>query len=59
VIEPVEEVELWLLTAKQRQSPLVVDLLADLLTDLFQRLSKTPMSSILPEIAHISGSPRA
>ncbi len=59
VIEPVEEVELWLLTAKQRQSPLVVDLLADLLTDLFQRLSKTPMSSILPEIADISGSPRA
>lgn len=50
LIEPVEEVDLWLLTAKQRQSPLVVDLLSDMLTALFLRLGKMPVSSIPLEL---------
>jgi len=43
-LQPAEQVDLWLLKPKQRHSPLVVNLLADLLRDIFAGVADTPAS---------------
>jgi DNA-binding transcriptional LysR family regulator len=45
-LQPAEHVDVWLLKPKLRHSPLVVNLLADLLRDIFSNLATAPASSI-------------
>lgn len=43
---PTEYVDLWLLTPKQRHAPLIVNVLTEMLSDLFTKIGKIPISSL-------------
>ncbi|MBB3319639.1 hypothetical protein FHT76_008312 [Rhizobium sp. BK176] len=55
-LQPAGQVDLWLLKPKQRHSPLVVNLLADLLREIFAGVADTPASLMHSGLKNLIGS---